>query len=116
VILFKTEMVDLIRSGNKTQTRRFWRRPRVKAGSVHQVKTSYYHKTDLRIRILRVWEQPLDHMTEAEAQAEGFESWAYFMAYINKIIGKRDTIAEGRRCYAVEFELCEPSPGQRAQQ
>ena len=105
MILFKQEMVDLIRSGKKTQTRRFWTHPRVKVGSVQQVKISYSKATDLRIRILRVWEQPLDHMTDDEARAEGFIDWKYFMAYIDKIIGKRDTIAEGRRCYAVEFEI-----------
>ena len=105
MILFKAEMVELIRSGRKFQTRRFWKRPRVKVGSVHQVNTSYFVSSGLRIRILRVWEQRVDHMSQDEAVAEGFPDWLSFMIYINKIIGKRDTLAEGRRCYAVEFAL-----------
>lgn len=121
MILFKSAMVEKIRTckcghalvhhdpdtgccmecpccdwrGQKTQTRRFWKSPRVKVGSVHQVNTSY----------TKVLEQPLYATTEEEAQAEGFESWGHFIVYIRKIIGKRDLIAEGRRCYAVEFEV-----------
>lgn len=98
-------MADLIREGRKVQTRRFWRSPRVKVGSVHQVNLSYSKSTDLRIRILRVWEQRLDRMTEAEAQAEGFEDLAAFEAYFAKVNDKRDTA--GRKLYAVEFEKVE---------
>lgn len=107
MLLFKPEMITAIREGRKTQTRRFWKRPRVKVGSIHQAKLSYTKKTDLRLRILRVWEQRLDHMTTEEVHAEGFADWGTYVNYITKIIGKRDTIAEGRRCYAVEFEVVE---------
>ena len=104
MILFKKDLVPLIASGQKTQTRRYWKSPRVKVGSVHRVNTSYYPTTGftgLRIRILRVWEQQLSDVTENEAVAEGFHNLHDFVEYFFCLNGGRSVA--GRKLYAVEF-------------
>ncbi len=71
MILFKQEHVGLILEGSKTQTRRLWKRPRARVGSVHQCRTSYFAEPFARIRILNVQQQHLGDITDADALAEG---------------------------------------------
>lgn len=107
MILFKPELVEKIRTGEKTQTRRLWKLARVKAGSIHQVNTSYFTKTDLRIRILRVWEENPLLISDHDAVAEGFRDRYEFLEYYLRLNAGRMLQSTDRRHYAVEFELAE---------
>jgi hypothetical protein len=106
MILFEAELVPLIREGRKTQTRRYWFRPRVKVGAVHRVNTDYITWAGLSIRILRVWEEDPEAISEADARAEGFTGRDDFLSYFHSINDKRrpgDVAA--RKPFAVEFEV-----------
>ena len=65
MLLIKKQFFDAIRSGEKTSTLRYWRRPMVCAGSVHSVRGLGVLRVDdvLAIRA--------DDVTDADAQADG---------------------------------------------
>lgn len=81
---FKREMADLVLAGKKTQTRRV-RPARHKVGSIQPVQCGYRDKARGHIRILRIKYQALRNVTQAEVEAEGFESIGAFWEYIIKI-------------------------------
>ena len=60
-MLFKPEHVQPILEGEKTQTRRAWKRWPVKVGGVYQCQTKLYDNSSVfaRIRVLRRWEEHL---------------------------------------------------------
>src|SRR5690606_38575844 len=74
VILFKPEQVEPILVGRKTQTRRTWKRPRVKVGSVHQAKTTYHDKPFARIKITGLRRQRLGDISTEDVHREGYDS------------------------------------------
>lgn len=72
MLLFKPEHVEPILTSRKTQTRRIWKKPRAKVGSVHLVKTEMLSKVYFaKLKILDVKQERLGDITEADAQAEG---------------------------------------------
>ena len=73
MFLFKKEHVEGIVNGTKTQTRRMHLSPRARVGSVHQCRTIMMRRDSCfaRIKILRVWPEELQEITEEDAQAEG---------------------------------------------
>jgi hypothetical protein len=72
MLLFKQEHVEPILTGKKTQTRRGWKKPRAKIGSVHLAKTKMLSKEYFaKLEILDVKQERLGNITEADAQAEG---------------------------------------------
>jgi len=64
----KKEYYDAIRAVTKTATLRFWKRPMVQVGEVHTVRGLG------RVRIEAVRRVELTELTEADAQADGFDS------------------------------------------
>jgi len=105
MLLFKPEHVDPIRSRRKTQTRRSWRRPRVRVGSIHQCRTRMLDasSTFAHIRILWVWRERLLDISEADAHAEGYLSReAYWTAFvrINGPLAEPNPLV-----WVVEFEV-----------
>jgi len=88
MILFRPENVPLVLSGRKTQTRRRWKRPRVKVGSVHQAKTGF--KKDevfARIRITGLRQERLGDISPEDVYREGYDTWDEFAAVWRRIHG-----------------------------
>ncbi len=89
MLLFKPEHVPLILNGTKTQTRRIWKRKRCNVGAVHLAKTMMLSKDYFaKLKILRVWEERLGDISQADAIAEGYQDGNdYLNAFftINKI-------------------------------
>ena len=88
MILFKPEHVEPILNGTKTQTRRTWKKPRAKVGSIHLAKRKMLFKEYFaRLEILAVYQERLGNISEEDAQAEGYPSKAAYLeafARINK--------------------------------
>jgi hypothetical protein len=104
MILFKPEHAKLILAGQKTQTRRIWKRPRAKVGLIHLAKTKMISKEFFaKIRILDVHLEELGSISEEDAKAEGYPSiGAYLNAFreINHIRYLGDLAV-----YVVRFEV-----------
>lgn len=109
MILFKPEHVTPILEGTKTQTRRIWKRPRAKVGSIHLAKTKMLSKDYFaRLRILAVYEERLMDITDDDAKAEGYhDRECYLRAFFR--INKIDKSAQGlflvMPVHVVNFEV-----------
>jgi len=117
MILFKPEMAEKILTGEKTVTRRRWKRPRVKVGSIHQCYTRPAFarppgKPFTKIRILDIRHElmpaydwnGLPELSDMEAKREGFENWEAFARAWTAMHGKK---SENEPCYRVKFEVVE---------
>ena len=109
MILFKPDAKQKILAGAKTQTRKLWDRPRAVVGSEHL----FYlrppmtgEKPFARALILRVWQQQLGDMTDAEARAEGYPTLDDFYRQFQQI-NSRKVQGDIRQVhvYAVEFQV-----------
>lgn len=87
MLLFKPEHVPMILAGTKTQTRRTWRRWRVKVGSVHEARTSLFGKPFALLRIVSRREERLGNISEADTRAEGYASVADYREVFERIYG-----------------------------
>lgn len=104
MILFKPEHIPMIRAGRKTQTRRNWDMPRVKVGAIHLIKTQMMSPQNHgSIKILNVHKEPLGSMSEADAQAEGYDTLAEFVEVWERINGPGAWDPE-TWVYVIEFE------------
>lgn len=84
--MFKQEMADKIFKLQKTQTRRLMTNKRVyKEDSVQPIQVSYRKPAIGHIRILKTYPQKLGAMTKIDVEAEGFETWNDYIAYLEKI-------------------------------
>ncbi len=75
--MFKRDLLDLVLSGAKTQTRRRHKRL-LKERKVYSLKRGWFSDTGAKIRILRVFRQRLGEVSEEEARKEGFASLEEF--------------------------------------
>jgi len=113
MLLFKPEHVGSIKNGVKTQTRRAWKKPRCKVGSIQRAKTVMLSKDYFaKLRILRVWEESLMsvlYISEKDAMAEGgYTPQSYYEKFyeINPKLRKLSNAEKvAYKIYAVEFEL-----------
>ena len=111
MILFKSESMEKILAGEKSQTRKLWDRPRAKEGSEHL----FYLRPPMtgerpfaRALITRVWRQQLGEMEEEEARAEGYASVQAFLDAFQQINGRKiKGDLRQVQVYAVEFQLLE---------
>lgn len=103
MILFKPEHVDLILSGEKTQTRRLGKK-RWNVGAVHQCKTGLFDDLFARVKILDVYEERLGDMGYVDIAAEGYAGKDYKAAWerINKKPWDDDLVV-----WVVAFEVTE---------
>lgn len=71
MLLFKPEHVMPILDGVKTETRRVWKKARVRVGSVQQAKTELFGAPFALLKILDVHREAFQCLTEEDARAEG---------------------------------------------
>jgi hypothetical protein len=103
LILFTPHHVEMIKAGEKTQTRRIWKRPRAKVGAVHLVKTELFSREHhCKIRILDVRRELLGNITEDDARAEGGYSISEYIQVWEAINGVFDP---DQLVYVVTFEV-----------
>lgn len=110
-MLFKPEHIEPILAGRKTETRRLWKTPHAKVGSVQKCKTemislNYFAK----IQIGDVHQEALLNISDAGAIAEGYANrMEYFQAFfrINKIPVPKQEAALHTIIYVVGFKCVE---------
>ncbi len=78
-MIFKPEHKKMILDGNKTATRRIWKKPMVKVGGVYKAKlkmlsTDYFAK----IKVKKLYKQRLCDMTDKDANKEGYDTVTAF--------------------------------------
>ena len=106
MILFKIEHVPMILSGEKTQTRRIWKRCRAKVGGLHWAQTRLFDPASrfARLEILGVSTEPLGFISEEDAFAEGYASPLGFLEAFERINGR---VARSTVVHVVQFKLLE---------
>lgn len=78
-MLFKSEHKAMILNGTKTATRRDWKRPMVKVGGVYKAKLKMLSKEYFaKIKVTKLFQQPLYRMTREDANKEGYEELSDF--------------------------------------
>lgn len=105
MILFKPEHVAPILEGRKTQTRRMWKRCRVKVGGVHQCLTRLFGAPFAIVRILAVRQEGLEAISDEDVRREGYETrGAYLLTFarINRL-AEADPLV-----WVVDFALVDP--------
>lgn len=94
MILFKPEHVAPILAGIKKETRRIWKKPMAKVGSIHLAKTKMLSKEFFaRLKILEVRQEWLLEITDEDAIAEGYLSREAYIATfyrINHVVARGD--------------------------
>ena len=101
MLLFKEEHVEPILLGQKTETRRIWKRRRVCVGALHLAYTRPPFCTPpgepfARLLIRAHWEEEIDAITLDGARAEGYpDTGSYLKAFlrINQIKRPSDVLA-----------------------
>ncbi len=72
MLLFKPEHIKLIQQGLKTQTRRIWKKPHCKPGSVHKAKTMMLSKDYYaELFIISIHKEHLLDISDKDAWCEG---------------------------------------------
>ena len=107
-MMFKKELLGLVVSGRKTQTRRLHKRL-LKEGRVYALKRGWFESTGDYLKITRVAHQRLGDITEEEAVKEGFSSIDEFRSAWIRINGSWDPEME---VIVYDFELTDPPPKQ----
>ncbi|OPY52206.1 MAG: hypothetical protein A4E48_01224 [Methanosaeta sp. PtaU1.Bin060] len=75
MLLFKPEHIAPILDGRKTETRRIWKKPRAKVGSIHLAKTRMLSKEYFaKLHILYVQRQRFGDISDSEIILEGYQS------------------------------------------
>ena len=105
MLLFKKKFIELIRSGEKTQTIRLWKRPRMRAGQRSYIPGIGY------ISILSVEQVELERLTDADAVPDGFATAELLRDEIRSIYA--DELAEGQKAFRVRFQVFPPREQKR---
>lgn len=94
-MIFRPELVELIKQGKKTQTRRPVKRPgersRYKEGHVYSVQPGRTKPGELKITITAVRVEPVGLISDADVRREGFKSRADFFTYFQLLYGPAPT-------------------------
>ncbi len=107
-MMFKKDLLAMVLSGRKTQTRRLHKHP-LKEGRVYSLKRNWKLTTGEYIRITKVFPQKLSDITQEEIIKEGFSSLDEFREVWIRINGSWDP----KMVVTVyEFELAEHPPKQ----
>ena len=105
MLLFKKKFLESIRSGEKTQTIRFWDRCRMKPGQRSYIPGIGY------ISIDDVQAVELDRLTDADAVPDGFETAELLRHELRTIY--TEEIAKGFLAYRIRFSVFPPKEQQR---
>ena len=95
MLLIKKVFFEAIRSGGKTTTLRYWRRRMVRPGSLHTVPGLG------KVRINEAGPAELGDLTDADAEADGFEDLHALKAALHDLYPPEHR--EGRKLYLVRF-------------
>ena len=113
MILFAGDTPRKVLTGQKTQTRRCWKRRRAKRGSLHWAQLNMRADSRFaRLKIIDVWMQnPID-ISPDHIRAEGFTTFAEFMrAYVrSNPTADQDVLRGEREHYVVDFQVHEITP------
>lgn len=102
-MLFKPEHVSPILTGRKTQTRRVWKKPRARAGSIHKAKTVLFSREYFAlIRITDVRKERLGDISLEDVRREGYDTREAFKEEWIRINGAWNPELE---VFVVSFEL-----------
>ena len=107
-MLFKAYHAPMILAGIKTQTRRRWKRPMVKVGGTYAAQTGFCKPETAfaRIKVLRLWREPLGDISEEDSRSEGYENRELYLdAYceINRL--SRTHVDLGQVVTCIQFEV-----------
>lgn len=110
-LLFKPHHVPLILSGRKTQTRRLWKKNRVKVGGEYWASTKLFDKSArfARLRVKRVWREYVNAISVEDAYAEGYDSQLEFWHAFQSINFGR-SVQLNPIVTAIEFEVIVARP------
>lgn len=105
MLLFKKKFLAAIRCGEKTQTIRFWKHRRMKAGQRSYIPGAGY------IRVTAVDEIALAELTDDDARPDGFPSAGELRRELARLYPKH--LESGYRAYRVVFRLLPPDEAER---
>lgn len=114
MLLFRPEHVEPILRREKTQTRRIWKRVRVKVGAVHQCYTRPAWvdppgKPFARVKILGVRKERLADISDEDCRREGYPDRDHYVAAVARINKMPRLHALETVFDVVSFELVEVS-------
>ncbi len=99
-LIFNKSYLPLIRSGEKTQTRRT-NKPSLRVGRSYRLRIDFFSFLPDRILITRIFPQRLGSISLSDVTKEGFGSKAEFIAAISGIYG---SISPDDELWVVEFK------------
>jgi hypothetical protein len=100
MLLFKKKYLAAICAGQKTQTIRLWRFPRMRPGQRSYIPGAGY------IRLTAVEEVRLEALTDADARPDGFDTADQLRQEIARLYPQQ--LADGYRAYRIVFHLLPP--------
>lgn len=109
-MLFQKEHIEQIRNGEKTVTRRDWRRRQAREGGVYIASTEMFtshEEADCYIQVTDVYQEQLGEMDDRDAEKEGgytLEEFQRLWEYING-----EPWDPEKEVYVVEFEYVGPN-------
>lgn len=108
MLLFKKKFLEALRDGTKTQTVRFWKVCRFRAGQRSYIPGVGY------IWGTAVDPVRLDELTDADARLDGFSSASALLAEIQALYAEQ--LAEGYQAYRLRFRRMSPEEAAVAKQ
>ena len=105
MLLFKKKFIELIRSGEKTQTIRLWEHPRMRAGQRSYIPGIGY------ISILSVEQVELECLTDTDAVPDGFATAELLRNEIRSIYA--DDLEKGQKAFRIRFRVFPPREQKR---
>ena len=106
-LLFKPEHVEPILRDEKTQTRRAWKKCRVKVGNIQKAKLKLFSKDYFALlKIVGVRQEKLGNISEIDAKAEGGYTPETYRQKWTEINGDWNP---DQVVYVVDFQLYKPA-------
>lgn len=109
-LLFQEEHIEQIRNGEKTVTRRDWRRRQAREGGVYIASTEMFtshEEADCYIQVTDVYQEQLGEMDDRDAEKEGGYTLEEFQRLWEDING--EPWDPEKEVYVVEFEYVGPN-------